>query len=544
VSSPFPDFATTTLASWLDRQPVEATLLGAHDYDARLDDPSPEAAAARAARVREQLTELDGVATVGVEEDVDAQVLRTALRTELLELEHLHEAEWDAMTHNPGTALYSLVSRPFAPAAQRLDAARARLSAVPTFLAAARARLGTLSRIHAETAIMQLGGTLGLIDTALPELAAEADGSLGADAERAHAAVEEHRAWLRDRLVNATHSARIGPDLFRAKLALTLDTDFEPDGLLARAEDDLDRIGAEIAAEAGRFAGVADPDAGTVRQVLDELAREVATDDTILDVCRAALIEMTTFVRDRDLLTVYDDPVEVIEMPEIDRGIAGAYCNPSGPLETAPLPTQFAVSPTPEGWSEQRIASYFREYNLHMLQNLTVHEAMPGHALQLMHSNRHRATTPIRAVFGSGSFIEGWAVYAEELMARSGYRRDVSERAASALRMQQLKMQLRTTLNTILDIRFHCHELDEADAMRLMLERGFQEEGESAEKWQRVQLTSTQLCTYYVGYCEVRDLAQELRTARPGQSERDLHDAILGHGSPPVRHLRTLLLGR
>ena len=543
MSSPFPAFAQTTLDSWLDRHPVEATLLGAHDHDTRLDDPSPTAARQRVTQLHDQLAELDTVATDGVDEQVDAEVLRTALRTELLELEHLHEAEWNAMEHNPGTALYSLVSRPFAPAAQRLDAARARLAAVPDFFEAARARLGTLSRVHAETAIMQLGGTLGLIDTALPELAAEGGGSLGAEAEAARTAVEQHRDWLRDRLDSATRDPRIGPELFRAKLALTLDTDFEPDALLARAEEDLDRIGAEIAAEAGRFAGVAAPDAGTVRAVLDELAGEVATDDTILDICRDALAEMTAFVRERDLVTVYDDPVDVIEMPEIDRGVAGAYCNPSGPLETAPLPTQFAVSPTPEGWSSERIASYFREYNVHMLHNLTVHEAMPGHALQLMHSNRHRATTPIRAVFGSGSFIEGWAVYAEELMALRGYRSEVSERAASALRMQQLKMQLRTTLNTVLDIRFHCRDLDQPGAMRLMLVRGFQEEGESAEKWQRVQLTSTQLCTYYVGYCEVRDLARDLRAARPDPGERDLHDAILGHGSPPVRHLRTLLLG-
>jgi uncharacterized protein (DUF885 family) len=125
-----------------------------------------------------------------------------------------------------------------------------------------------------------------------------------------------------------------------------------------------------------------------------------------------------------------------------------------------------------------------------------------------------------------------------------GYRRDESARVASALRMQQLKMQLRTTLNTILDIRFHCRDLDEAGAMRLMTERGFQEEGEAAEKWQRVQLTSAQLCTYYVGYCEVRDLAGDLRAAHPDWTERAVHDAILGHGSPPVRHLRTLLLDR
>jgi uncharacterized protein (DUF885 family) len=212
-------------------------------------------------------------------------------------------------------------------------------------------------------------------------------------------------------------------------------------------------------------------------------------------------------------------------------------------LERTPLPTQFAVSPTPKDWSAERIASYYREYNVHMLHDLTVHEAMPGHALQLMHSNRHRATTPIRAVFSSGSFVEGWAVYAEELMALSGYRRDESERAAAALRVQQLKMQLRTTLNTILDVRFHSHDLDERAAMELMTARGYQQEGEAVEKWRRVQLTSTQLCTYYVGYCEVRDLVAGLRRSHPGWTDQTLHDNVLAHGSPPVRHLRSLLLG-
>jgi hypothetical protein len=134
-------------------------------------------------------------------------------------------------------------------------------------------------------------------------------------------------------------------------------------------------------------------------------------------------------------------------------------------------------------------------------------------------------------------------VYAEELMARHGYRTDESERAAAALRLQQLKMQLRTTLNTILDIRFHSHDLDEREAMELMTARGYQQEGEAVEKWRRVQLTSTQLCTYYVGYCEVRDLVADLRRAHPGWSEQTLHDNVLAHGSPPVRHLRSLLLG-
>jgi hypothetical protein len=543
VSSPFVTFASSALDSWLAAHPVEATRLGDHRYDDQLDDLDEARAASRATEVRGELTALEGLAADSADERVDAAVLRTTLREELFGLEDVDEAGWNPMLHNPGSAVYALVARPFAPAAERLAAARARLDAIPGFLATAQRRLNGMSRVHAETAIDQLEGTIGLLDEALPQLAAEAGGQLGHEASAARTALVEHQAWLRARLDAATRDPRIGAELFRTKLALTLDTDFEPAELLARAEADLDRISTELADEAARLAGIGVADDATVRTVLAELARDTTSDDTVLDFCRDALRSTTDFVRGRDLVTVYDDPVEVVEMPEIDRGVAGAYCDPSGPLEPEPLPTQFAVSPTPAGWSAERVASYYREYNTHMLHNLTVHEAMPGHALQLMHSNRHRASTPIRAVFGSGSFIEGWAVYAEELMAVNGYRSDESPRAASALRMQQLKMQLRTTLNTVLDIRFHCDGLDEAEAIRLMQLRGFQEEGEAVAKWRRVQLTSTQLCTYYVGYSEVSDLAAQLRATHPDRTGRQLHDQILAAGSPPVRHLRTLLLG-
>jgi uncharacterized protein (DUF885 family) len=543
VSSPFADFAASTLDSWLAAHPVEATLLGDHSHDHELDNPSRDAAESRAAELRVQLATLDAADLSDLDERVDAEVLRTALTAELFELDEIDEASWNPMLHNPGTALYALASRPFAPAAERLLSARARLSAIPAYLTAARDRLRTMPAVHVETAIAQFDGTIALIDEVLPELATEAGSEFGPEAATARTALSEHQHWLREQLESAERDPRIGADHFRAKLALALDTQFIPEDLLARAEADLDRITTQLTEEAGRFAGIATPDSTTIRQALDELARDVATDETILPLCREALVETTEFVRKHKLMTVYDDPIDIIEMPEIDRGVAGAYCNPSGPLEMEPLPTQFAVSPTPKGWPAERIASYYREYNKHMLHDLTVHEAMPGHALQLMHSNRHRASTPIRAVFGSGSFIEGWAVYAEELMALRGYRSDTSDRAASALRLQQLKMQLRSTLNCILDIRFHCGDLDEATALDLMKNRGYQEDGEAAEKWRRVQLTSTQLCTYYVGYCEVRDLALDLHRAHPDWREGDLHDRILGHGSPPVRHLRSLLLG-
>ena len=136
-----------------------------------------------------------------------------------------------------------------------------------------------------------------------------------------------------------------------------------------------------------------------------------------------------------------------------------------------------------------------------------------------------------------GAFVEGWAVYTEELMAAHGYPGEGDPRA---VRMQQLKMQLRMAINAVLDARVHAHGLTEDAAMALMTGRGFQEEGEAAGKWRRALLTSVQLSTYYVGYTEVADLASEL-LAEPGATPRAVHDRMLAHGSPPVRLLRSVV---
>jgi uncharacterized protein (DUF885 family) len=203
------------------------------------------------------------------------------------------------------------------------------------------------------------------------------------------------------------------------------------------------------------------------------------------------------------------------------------------------MPTFVAVSPTPAGWTGDRVTSFYREYNRHMVHNLMIHEAMPGHFLQLGHSRRFAGTpTPLRSAFRSGSFVEGWAVYAEELMAGCEYPGLGDPRK---VRMQQLKMQLRMTLNAILDARVHTQGMTRDEAMSLMTGRAYQEDGEAAGKWRRAQLTSTQLSTYYVGYTEVADLAAGLKAASPTQPEQERHDRMLAHGAPPVRHLRTLL---
>ena len=539
----FTTLARRVLDGLLERHPEAATALGEHRHDARLRDASAEALGEEAQWAGRQVQALDGLdqAALTDAQRADAAILRNALELRRFEIEELRAHEWDPLVANPGTAVYVLLARAFAPLGDRLRSVAGRLAAVPSALATARGSLDGMPRVHVETAIGQFTGTRTLLATELERALGQEPGLRGEvepAREAALEAIDEHIGWLQGRLDTATRDPRLGAETYARKLALTLDTDIAADSVLARAEAQLAEVEERIAETAARLDG-SDPD-GRVRRVLDRLAVDGAVDDdTIVGLCEAALAQTTEFVRAHDLVTVHDDPVEVIVMPEIHRGVAVAYCDPPGPLETAPLPTYFAVSPTPADWSEDRVRSFFREYNAHMLHNLTVHEAMPGHVQQLAHNARYESAVPVRKALWSGSFVEGWAVYAEELMVGAGYRE--AEGLGDAMRMQQLKMQLRMSINAVLDARVHAHGMTEDEAMTLMMHRGHQEDGEAAGKWRRAQLTSAQLSTYYVGYVEVRDLARDLAAARPGTSARERHDELLSHGSPAARHLRGLL---
>ena len=545
-NSVFSGLAGRVLDELLERHPEAASTLGDHRFDDRLTDLGPEARDDDLRWATRRVTELRGLelADVPPGDRIDLQILTAELESRQFALEELREHEWDPLLANPGTAIYTLLARDFAPLGDRLRSAAGRLHAVPPSLETARRSLTRMPRVHIETALGQFAGARTLLATEL-ERALTREPGLRAEVEpardRAVVAIDGHIDWLRSQLDGAEGGdPRLGAEKFSRKLSLALDTASDADAVLARAENDLARIEQQIADTAARLdpAGSAE---GRVRRVLDRLASEGEVDnDSIVGLCERAMEQTTEFVREHELVTVYEDPVEIIVMPEIHRGVAVAYCDPPGPLEQSSLPTYFAVSPTPEDWSAERVSSFFREYNAHMLHNLTVHEAMPGHVLQLAHNSRYDgAAVPVRKALWSGTFVEGWAVYAEELMADRGYRSE--QGLADALRMQQLKMQLRMTINAILDARVHAHGMTEDEAMRLMMQRGHQEEGEAAGKWRRALLTSGQLSTYYVGYVEVADLARDLAAARPEATMRERHDAMLAYGSPAPRHLRTLL---
>ena len=555
----FAQLAAGYLDDQAERHPDAATELGDHRFDGRLASFAADALAADRQALDRWAAALGAVqaSALAPEHQVDAAMMADDVARQIFEHDELREHTWNPLLANPGRAIYGLLARDFAPLPDRLASVASRLAGIPAVLAAARQLLGPMPTVHLETAIVQFSGTITLvtdvIDAALRD-APECGTDIAAVRPAALDALTGHRAWLSTRLSEGAADGgfadpRIGAELFARKLSLTLNTQADADAILARAHADLDRVSEEIAALAAEIAGLGSRGGGpgraaaesdpVVREVLGQLAAEAPDDTNILPFSRGALAAQTSFVRQNRLVSMFDDPVEVIEMPEIDRGVAVAYCDSPGPLETAPMPTFIAISPTPADWPAQRVASFYREYNRHMLHNLMAHEAMPGHYLQLQHSRRFSGSaTAIRAALRSGSFVEGWAVYAEQVMAEHGYPGEGDPRA---VRMQQLKMQLRMIINAILDARVHGHGMTEAEAMALMTGRGYQEEGEAAGKWRRALLTSAQLSTYYVGYTEVADLAGELREVKPGAAAAEIHDRMLAHGSPPVRLLRPLV---
>ncbi|WP_430788557.1 DUF885 domain-containing protein [Actinoplanes sp. G11-F43] len=533
----FVPLAERIVDALLESDPTTAMYAGDHRFDDRLPDHSTAAVTERIAMLRDAGDALSGVDADGLdaEDQVDHAILSARVERALFELTDVREHEWNPLAHHPGPLLHGLIARPFAPLDERLSSLAGRLEAVPDALATARAVLSDVPRVHTETAIGQFGGAAGLIRHELPALLAQEPGMrarIEPVAAAALTAFGEFDGWLRARLDGGDpgRDPRLGRRLWEARLWHTLDTELSAAEVLSRAEENLARVGAEIREAAAELTGGPATDE-TVRRALDTLADRHPDDTTIVGLAKVTMDEATDFVRHHDVVSLVDDPCLIEEMPEFARGVSVAYCDPPGPLETADVPTFYCIAPAPADWPADRITSYYREYNDEMLRNLTVHEAMPGHFLQIAHSRRFRAATRVRALGWSGPFVEGWAVYAEEVMAGLGF-------GGLPVRLQQLKMQLRMTLNAIIDQRAHCDGLAEEEAMALMTGTAFQEEGEAAGKWRRALLTSTQLSTYFVGYTEVASIA----ASRPfGATPRAWHDAMLAHGSPPPRHLRTLL---
>ena len=538
--------------------PVGATSLGDHRFDHLVNQVSSEARAERVAFNKKYIEELEIIPKGELSRayQVDAALLDNRLRSGIWRIEELQEWSWNPLRYTglAGGAIYSLMAREFAPVEERLINVADRLEQFPRMYAQIRETIipERVPKIHAETAVKQNKGVLSILDNlVVPQknkLKKRHRKQLNKAIETARKENAKHQKWLEEEVLpKANGNFRIGPKLYDRKLAFTLQTPLTRQQILEKAESELVETRSHMydiakSVYKGMHPYTEFPEVPTevyqqavIRAVLEEAYREIPDKDGIIDFARSSIRIAEDFVKEAEILTLPSDPVEIIIMPEFRRGVTLAYCDSPGPLETG-LKTFYAVSPLPEEWTEKQVHSYLREYNQRSVHNLTIHEAMPGHFVQLAHSNRYPST--LRAVLSSGVFIEGWAVYVERVFLEEGFL-DYDP----LMQLIILKWYLRAIANAMIDQKIHAGDMSYDEAMELMIEDTFQEEREAAAKWIRAQLTSAQLSTYFVGFLEHYSLREEVQKRRGAKFVlKDYHDEELSFGSPPVQFVRALML--
>lgn len=521
--------------------PVNATQAGYHEHngvqlDEQLDDFSTGGIEAQRRFWEGLKTRIDALnpASLDKEQQADLDIMKNQINLALLELNTIQ-----SYRHNPtvyvelaGNAVFTPYMLNYAPKEKRFQQITRRLEHFPALFEQAKANLTDAPEVWNRVAREENDGTIGLIDKTLRAEVPEAQkADYGRAAEGALAALKDFSAYLGKDLSKRTSDWRLGREKYALKCDYVLATGKTPEQLLAEAEAALKMTRDELDT-------LAKPK--TARQALDDVAKQHATPETYMAEAKQALAQATGFVKEKDLLTLpARSNLDVIDTPEFLRGIyaVGGF-NAAPPLEPE-LGAFFWLTPIPNTWTKDRVESKLREYNKYGIQHLTIHEAMPGHYVQLEYANdvQPKSRRLLRTVFGNGPYIEGWGVYAQQLMTDEGYLGN-----DPGLRLTLLKQLLRVIANTILDVRLQTMGMTEQQALDLMINDTYQEKEEATAKVQRAQLSSCQLAMYFAGWkgwLQVRE--QYTQRQETAFSLREFHERALKESGVPLPTLDRLL---
>ena len=524
--------------------PVSATAAGYHEHqgkhlDEMLDDFSTAGIVDQRRFYLEMHSRLERInqQSLNAEQKADYRLLEDQVQLALLEINRIR-----SYVHNPtvyvelvGNALFSPFVLDYAPKPTRYQHIIKRLQAIPALMLVARENLRDSPEIWNRVAQEENEGNVALIDHTLRDGApADLKGEYDKAAAGALDALKKFSDFLKTDLSKHTAEWRLGKEKYDLKFQWMLDVGRTPEQVLADAEGALKSVQEEMR----RLAN-----GKSIREALDEIAKQHATPEQYMDEAKRDLKEATDFVKAKNLVPLpAGGNLQVIDTPEFMRGIYGVGGFNPAPALQPQLGAFYWVTPIPGNWPKERVESKLREYNTYGMQELTIHEAMPGHYVQFEYANRVEPQTRrlLRSIWGNGPYVEGWATYTQQLMSDEGYLNN-----SVPLRMTFLKQMLRVITNAIMDVRMQTMNMSDEEAMDLMLNQGFQEKEEATAKLQRAKLSSCQLPMYFVGWhgwLAVRDEYKKQKGSAFNLS--DFHAKALKESAVPLPVLGSLLEGK
>ncbi|BDG09500.1 DUF885 domain-containing protein [Anaeromyxobacter paludicola] len=545
-------------------KPHLATYMGVHDQDGALPDLSASGVKRRVAELTAQQRELAALDRQALSPDgrIDAAILSDGIGLELLELTAIREWTWnprlvdDFTFYDPREVvagrLSDVIHGDFAPEPVRRRAVAAQLRALPRYLSQRKVAFGAVSKVHLEQAVKDNKGRIEFFETEVRGFT-RADPAAEQARVKAVAALRDYQRFLETALPKrATRDWRLGPALYRKKFPLALQTDLRPDeDVVPRARQAFQETRRALYETAVALAAQLWPSeppppkdldaAGQARliaRVKDELSKEhPAAADLVASHARQ-IDGLRAFIEAKGLLALPPaDTLTVAPEPEFKRGGAGAeYLSPGMLDKEVAWKGTYYVEPVDPSWSKEKQESYLRAENRYEVALTAAHEAYPGHHTQAWYARKD--LSPLRATLWDGAFAEGWAVYGTTLLVREGFG------AAENARYRFLDLQgsMIVAANALLDIQLQGGAMTDAEALRFMVEDGFQERAQAEKKLLRAKLDSTQLCQYFLGSSELAALERDVRAKGPF-SQRAFDEALVGHGTIAVKHLRRYLLG-
>jgi uncharacterized protein (DUF885 family) len=523
--------------------PVEATQLGDHSRDAELDDWGPDEADNRLRVVSALQRELDTIEVDPTDAETagDKVLLGDALDGIAfeLELQRAHATDASFYLQLATGAVHELIRRDDLPLEPRAADAAARAAEIPRLLDQAKRNVTEMSQPHRELALMRVEGAVQLLGEVLPAFAPQAADNAAA----AVAAVRDFGAWL-DQDHGASPDWRLGAQRWRDALRLALGVRMPADQLWERAHAALEASEEAMAELAGVVLGdEAQGRSGTelIRAAVLAASAEQSPRDGLVRDASDCLEDIKSFVRETGQFELPEpDTLRVEEVPPFMQGAAVAYFVPAPPLETDAAHTYY-LSPVPDSWDEEAASSFLREYNAYAVRSVGIHEAYPGHYVQLAWAQRHPRL--LRRVLWNSAFAEGWAVYAETQLVAAGFGAAATSDDAR-MRLISAKMDLRSIANALLDQGMHVRGWSDEQAMELMTGRAYQEDAEARAKLLRAKTSAGQLSTYFVGAEEMVDLRRDAEALHGAAFDvARFHRDVLAQGTPPFPVIRRALLG-
>jgi uncharacterized protein (DUF885 family) len=532
--------------------PDWATSVGYHKYDSLLVIPNDQSRDKMVNFAKVQIDSLSRfeVNTLNSANKIDYHLMQNQMESVQWNIKQLRSYQWDPSSYNViGTFAY-ILNEHYAPLAKRLRNFYQRMANVPAYYKEAEKQIKNPVAELTSLAIEQHLGGVGVIEkdfadslkkTNIPQ----SEQKLMIDRARLSAeTIKSFAEWLKALKNDHPRSFRLGKEFYEEKFKYDIQSEATAQQVYNAAVERKKYIHREMAKISKKlwpkyFGTKARPadSLDMIAQLIDTLSAKHVQPGEFQSAIGNILPKLTAFVKAKDLVTLDPTkPLIVRKEPGYMAGVAGASMSSPGPYDKDGN-SYFNVGSL-AGWPAAKAESYLREYNQYTLQILCIHEAIPGHYVQLVYANK--APSLIKSVFGNGAMVEGWAVYSEEMMLDNGYGNDEPE-----MRLMWYKWHLRSVCNTILDYSVHAGNMPRQEAINLLTREAFQQQAEADGKWKRVSVTSVQLDSYYTGYKEITELREAYKKKVGDKYKlKEFNEKFLSYGSAPVKYIKDAMLAK